>query len=110
NVLDKFEVVKTKNARQNRYKLAGLMPEEMIHQVVDGRRVAHRNLWIDDLNGTYFNAAAALEDGTVLRHIGRLVNLFSTDQKISPDAFLCSGKRSIRDDFIRRAQAFPTPL
>src|SRR5262245_34103796 len=110
NVLNKFEVVQAKNASQYRCEFAGLMPEKMIHEVMDARRVAHRNLWIDDLNRTHFHAAAALEDRTVPCHVGRFVDRFSTDEKVSPDKFFTFGKRSTRDDLIRRAQDFAGSL
>src|SRR5262249_21366888 len=110
NILDKFEVVKAKKARHHSHEFAGLMPEEVIHQVVDARRVAHRKLRIDDLYWAHFNAAATLENRTVLRHVSRLVDRFSTYQKISANDFFTFGKRPIRDDLIRRAQDFAGPL
>src|SRR5262249_10839751 len=109
-VLHKFEVVKAKNARHYSYEFAGLMPEEMVHQVLDARRVTHRKLRIDDLYWTHFNAAATLENGAILRHIGRLVDRFSSDQKISADDFFTSGNGPFRIDFVRRAQDLPASL
>jgi hypothetical protein len=71
------------------------MPEEVIHEAVDVRRVAH-GLGINHLDGSDFNAAAALEDRTILRHLGRLIECFRTNQEVSADDLLAFREGAVR--------------